>query len=172
MKFVGWLRRHTTAVVVGAGFLVVIAIGAGVIVTLQRNHNEDVKREKAKAAAIAKAKKDAAAAKGEREAKRADEESLERSLRRQLAKGLREEVTKDANENIDKGVLDGPAVSRTSCDPVEADPISDLSVTNARYDCMAINKTNADGSAEGWRYSGSINFRAGSYRWRLGGGGL
>jgi hypothetical protein len=44
-------------------------------------------------------------------------------------------------------------------------------VNVAQYECLAINKDTASGY-EGYRYSGSINFKTGTYRWRLGGGGL
>jgi hypothetical protein len=35
---------------------------------------------------------------------------------------------------------------------------------------MAVNKSNADGTEEGYGFTGTINFDSGSYTWRLGNG--
>jgi hypothetical protein len=97
---------------------------------------------------------------------------VERAVRKDLIRGLRQHVLKDANANIDSGLLDGPSAFSATCSPSGVDPLQDLSVTTGQYDCLAVNKTDTDGTQEGWRYSGGINFKTGDYRWRLGGGGL
>jgi hypothetical protein len=52
-----WFRRHMTALIVAAGFAVVIALGVVVVSVIQSNHNADVRREKAKAAVVVAAAK-------------------------------------------------------------------------------------------------------------------
>ena len=37
------------------------------------------------------------------------------------------------------------------------------------HECLAVNQSNADGTEEGYRFTGTINFDSGSYTWRLGG---
>ena len=91
---------------------------------------------------------------------------IERSLRRALERGLRKEVTKSAREAVATGVLDGP-ILRTSCDPI-AGGADSLDEPTGRYECLAINEEHGDGTAEGYRYTGTINYKKGTYSWRLG----
>jgi len=162
-------RRALVAVVV-----LLLVGGGGTAAVLKLQHDSDVRKEReareARLVADKKRKQEAEVAK-RRAAARAEREQaaldrIERDLRRVLEQGLRKEITKSAREAVATGVLDGPIV-RTSCDPI-AGGVDSLDEPTGRYECLAINQENSDGTAEGYRYTGTINYRKGTYSWRLG----
>ncbi|HEY1596395.1 MAG TPA: hypothetical protein VGF74_13440 [Thermoleophilaceae bacterium] len=160
--------RRSLLVLVG----VIVLAGAGTAVAMKSHHDRQVTaarhhREAAaaqarrlaaqRAAARRQAAKDAAA-------KRAAERAVERDLRREIVKSLEASVNKDAVKDVSDGLLDGP-ILHTECEPAAGG----TSETAAPYSCLAVTKTNPDGTESGYRFTATANFKRGSYTWRLGG---
>lgn len=70
---------------------------------------------------------------------------------------------------MEKELLTGP-IEGTLCTPISGGSSQDLSHSTGTYSCLAENKTNAEGTASGYHFTGTINFTTGAYTWRLGGG--
>jgi hypothetical protein len=171
------LSRRRKRVILGA-VAAIIALGAAAGAAAKVSHDHQLaKQQKATAIRLAAAKERArqraeAAAEARR---RADEErqrqdamdAVERGYRKDLEHELRKEITKSARKAVDEGLLDGP-ILRTSCDPI-AGGSDNLDEPTGRYECLAVNTDNDDGTSEGYRYTGTINYEKGSYTWRLGG---
>ncbi|MFN2617629.1 MAG: hypothetical protein ABR581_10985 [Thermoleophilaceae bacterium] len=154
------LPGRTKALLLAVPILILLA-AAGAGVALKIRHDNDVKKHKRERAKRERERRDRARLK-----RRRDELTI--SIRTDLVKELESAVTKDARKTVADGLLDGP-VLRSSCDPLSGGP-KDLAAHRGRFECLAINKTNDDGSYEGYRYSASIDYDSGTYRWRLGGG--
>jgi len=165
--------------------LLVLLIAGGVTTALVIDHNNGVARERAERVRIGKAeraKREAEAARRAEEQRIADEEAAAaeearlqeeqdeamRSIRRSLVRDLRKAITKDARKRVDQGILEGP-IYGTQCDPVGGGNESDLDATTGKYDCLAYNVKNDDGTIEGYRFTSTVNFEDFSYTWRLGG---
>lgn len=142
--------------------LLIIALATGGL--LKKRHDDQVRADKmaAQEAADRKALADAEAA-----AKEAAD-NAERTSRAELVSELEASITKDANEKIAEGLLDGPRVSETSCNPLGGGSTDDLTALTGEFECIAINKTETDGSSSGYRFSGTINYNADSWSWHLG----
>lgn len=81
---------------------------------------------------------------------------------------LEESVLKDAKSRVGKGVLDGP-ITRASCTPLGGGSTDDLTAITGTFECIAVNKTEADGSESDYRFSATVNWNEASYSWHLGG---
>jgi hypothetical protein len=165
------LKRRSRIILIVVPLLVALGSGAGAVaLKLQHDANVRHQREAAQARADAKRKAQAAAARRREAARRAQAaiDQIKIDERKSMEHGLRAAITKDAQKNIDNGLLSGPAISHTSCNPIAGGSDS-LSEPTARYECLAVNKTNVDGTEEGYRFTGTINFDRGDYTWRLGG---
>jgi hypothetical protein len=158
--------------VLAAILALLLAGGATAGVVAKRDHDDMIaKRQQAKRDA-AKARRDKAeldrqVADAEAESKRMRDE-IERDLRSDVIRSLERSVAKDAKKDVSLGVIDGPIV-KTQCDPTGSVDVEDLAVDTADYECIAANKTNADGTLSGYRFSASVNFADSSYTWHLGG---
>src|SRR3954447_849552 len=159
----GKRTKIAIAVVLGACLL----SGAGVGVALKIRHDD---RVAAHAAAEKKRRAAEAQAQRQRQQEQAETARLERDSRDELVKSLQDSITKDAKKDVNNGLLDGP-ILRSSCSAAgdAGDPMSDLTVTSASYECLAVTKDNADLSSSGYRFSANVNFDDGSYTWHLGG---
>lgn len=103
------------------------------------------------AAAVAKAKKNIA--------------KIEREIQQTEAKtSLQSLVQKDAREKVAEGYLDGP-IKHVSCEPATS---ADSATTEETFNCLAVDKTNADGTEEGYSYVGTANFNTGMVTAHLG----
>jgi ribosomal protein L40E len=166
------LHRRTRVALVVLPLLLVLG-GAGGAVALKLHHDDVVKHKREVAQARADAKRKAAAEEARRRAaaKRAQAaiDQVKIDERKSMEHDLRAAITKDAQKDIDEGVLDGPAISHTSCNAIAGGSDS-LSEPTARYDCLAVNETSSDGTEHGYQFTGTINFNTGSYTWRLGSG--
>jgi len=119
-----------------------------------------------------KAQQQAAARKVEQDRKAADrraEQQLQRAIRTQAIKDLEHDIKKDATKEVNNGYLTGP-ILRATCSPATAADANSLQ--QATFSCLAIDKTNDDGTSEGYTYTGTINYNTGMMQWHLGGGGI
>ena len=112
-------------------------------VTAQANAKKAAAEAKA-AAAQAKAK--AALAKVEQQVQQDEAVSTLKSM-----------ILKDARSRAAEGFFDGP-IKSVSCDPATT---ADSSGTEATFDCLAINKTDPDGTQSGYGYVGAANYATG-----------
>ena len=160
-------RRGRGRWIGGAVALIVLLGGGGAGAAVKINHDHHVAKQRT--AAEARHARDVAAAKARRQAAaaKAAADRVQRSIREDLERALDRSITKDASKQVAAGLLDGP-ITRTSCNAMGGGSDS-LSEPTGRYECIAVNKTNADGTEEGYRYSATINYDQGSYTWHLGG---
>lgn len=166
------LAKRTKLIIVGVLGALVLA-GAGVAIAQKVSHDNQVAEDKRQAEAAAKAaaaqrKQEELAAQKEEEAQ-AEQDRIERSIRASAVRGMRKSITKDAKQRVSEGVLDGP-IYGTQCNPVGGGSEDNLEAKTTKYECLAINKKNGDGTVEGWRFSATMNWDDGSYTWRLGSG--
>jgi hypothetical protein len=171
----GRRRKRPSRRVLAAGLvLVVVAGGAGAAVAKhshdQKVHRQEVAAERARQVAAAKRREAAAeaarvegAAKSAAAAKKA-ENAIARSVRASIVTSIRKSITKDARKDVAEGLLDGP-ITGTTCQLLSS---SSLSSHTGRYQCIAVNKTSADGTQEGYRFAATANYDTGSYTWHLG----
>lgn len=165
--------KFSKRVILSAVVVLIIAI-AGVAIALSIQHNNQVNSEKAAAAAAADAQKEreaqearASAAASASVAAKEEADSAERLKRTAIVTALEESVLKDAKSRVDKGVLDGP-ITRASCTPLGGGSTDDLTAITGTFECIAVNKTEADGSESGYRFSATVNWNEASYSWHLG----
>lgn len=150
---------------------VLIAVIAGIGITVNIQHANQVNAEQAAAASAAEAenkRQDEAtrAAAAATAAKQAADAS-KRTQRKLIVTSLEDSVLKDAQSGVTKGVLEGP-ITRASCTPLGGGSSDDLTAITGTFQCIAVNKTDPDGSSSGYRFSATVNWNDGSYSWHLG----
>jgi hypothetical protein len=167
------LPKFSKRVILFAVGILIIAI-AGVAIALSIQHNNQVNSEKAAAAAAAEVQKEreaeearASAVASASAAAKEEADSAERLKRTAIVAALEESVVKDAKSRVDKGVLDGP-IKRASCTPLGGGSTDDLTAITGTFECIAVNKTEADGAESGYRFSATVNWNDASYSWHLG----
>jgi hypothetical protein len=163
-RFSGMPKRRRRIMLIGLA--VVLIAGIGTAVGLKINHDNDVAAEKA---ADRKAAEEEAKAKEDEAQKTQEAQDNELAIRKLLVGELEKQVTKDAAGSASDGVLDGP-ILRTQCDP-EGGVVDPAAVSQA-FSCLAITSEDANGLAEGYRYTANANYQNYSYSWRLGGDAL
>jgi type II secretory pathway pseudopilin PulG len=159
----GASRRAKTIVGVVVGLLLIG--GAATWVLLKVQHDNDVAAQHKQKQQQAQ-QQAAAQATAQQAIDRANQEK--RTLRAGIVTSLQDSVTRDAKKSVDQGVLTGPILS-TSCTAVGGGSTDDLTAHTGNFSCIAVNKQNSDGTSEGYRYSGTVNYEDGSYTWHLGG---
>jgi hypothetical protein len=156
-----------------ASLVVVLLLGAaGAAVAIKVHHDNQVAaRHRSEAAARAReeagkrASEEQARASREAEARQHDAEVHERE---RLETGLESAITKAAEKDVEETPgLEGP-IKSTTCTPLSGGSSQDLSQSTGTYTCLAVNKTNADGTESGYHFTGTINFKTGSYTWQFG----
>ncbi|MCI0143166.1 zinc ribbon domain-containing protein [Arthrobacter bambusae] len=162
-------KINKRAVFIVAAVLIMVASGIGIALTLQ--HSNQVNAEQAAATASAEASKkrdadDAQASASAAAAKQAADAS-ERKRRQSIVTALEDSVLKDAQSRVTEGILTGP-ITLASCTPLGGGSSDDLTAITGTFQCIAVNKTNADGSSSGYRFSATVNWNASSYSWHLG----
>lgn len=173
----GWSRRRKRLTLAAVAVLIGGAIAAGVIVKV--NHDNAVaaehreEQEEREAIAAAKKAKEATEARIAREelAEQREEEKLERQLAKleteygkEIVKELESAITDSANEEAEEGFSE--PVTGTDCEANGGRINTTLAAQNFR--CIAI--TGEEGGYEnGYRYTGTINYKAGNLSWHLGG---
>jgi hypothetical protein len=95
----------------------------------------------------------------ERAQRERDRARGERLLEQRAVFQLEEAITEDAQDTVEEGLLPGPAIQRTQCQPTGED-----SGQVQNYDCLAVNEESG-GTLSGYGYDASIN--GGTLRWEL-----
>jgi hypothetical protein len=161
-------RRSIRMLVVLVPLLLVLG-GAGAAVYLKLDHDADQRAAKREAAEQREQQRERAERQRQADAQaQADADALQADLREDSVRDLENAVKKDAEENVSLGLFTGP-ITQVQCDPVDGN-LDDLSIDNVKFECLAANQENEDGTIEGYRYSSSIDFESGEMRWRVGGG--
>ena len=162
-----------------AAVLIVIIGGIGTSLSIQNTNRLNAEQTAATAAAEAEQAAAATAADAEAEKKRESEaaaraaaakksaDDAQRTLRKAIVTELEASILKDAQERVTSGRLEGP-ITLASCTPLGGGPSDDLTAITGTFQCIAVNKTNADGSSSGSRFSATVNWNALSYTWHLG----
>lgn len=165
-----WSKRRKRIAAVVAGILVLGGGTAGIVAKV--SHDDQVAEDKAeaKAAADRAAAAERAAEKAAQAKKDAQEaeDKLEREIRKIGVQGMRKSITKDAKSRVAEGVLEGPILG-TQCDPVGGGSVDNLGAKTTKFECLAINEKNGDGTVSGYTFNATMNWDTGSYTWRLGG---
>lgn len=159
-----------------AAALVVVLVGIGIFLNIQ--HSIQVNEEKTAAAQAADTAKKAADAAKKREddaakaaasatAAKTAVDDAKRRVRKTVVTAMEDSILKDAQSRVTDGVLTGP-ISLASCTPLGGGSTDDLTAITGTFQCIAVNKTNTDGSSSGYRFSATVNWNDGSYAWHLG----
>ena len=170
------IKINKRVALIVAAALVVVCLGIGIVLNVQ--HTNQVNAEKAAAAQVADAAAKAADAAKKREddaakaaasaaAAKAAADDAKRTIRKTLVSAVEDSILKDAQSRVTDGVLTGP-ISLASCTPVGGGSTDDLTAITGSFQCIAVNKTNEDGSSSGYRFSATVNWNDGSYTWHLG----
>ena len=160
-------RRRTRVLVVAVPVLVLLSsAAAGAYLKIEHDADVRERREAAEQRARDEAEAREQAKQDEAEQQAALDE-LEIETRESAVKELEQNIESDAEENVAEGILDGP-ILETQCDATTGAP-EELETTRGEFDCLAANERSDDGTIEGYRYSGSIDYESGELRWRLGG---
>lgn len=153
-----------------AAAVLIIAV-AGIAISLNIQHTNQVNAEQAAAASAAEAetKRQAEATRASQAATAAKQaaDATKRAQRKLIVTSLEDSILKDAESRVAKGVLDGP-ITRASCTPLGGGSSDDLTAITGTFQCIAVNKTEADGSSSGYRFSATVNWNDASYSWHLG----
>jgi hypothetical protein len=169
----GWFSRNRRTAIAALVILLLVAGGIGVAEKISHDHARKVAAAQAlqREAATAKSAADAAAAKAKAAQAAAlaksDADNATRAERKVLVTALEASVLKDAKAEVATLALDGP-ILRASCTPVGGGSTDDLTALTGAFECIAVNKDNADGTASGYRFSATINWNDSSYSWHLG----
>jgi len=153
-----------------AAAVLIIAL-AGIAISINIQHTNQVNAEQAAAASAAEAenKRQAEATRASEAAAAAKQaaDATKRAQRKVIVTALEDSILKDAQSRVAKGVLDGP-ITRASCTPLGGGSSDDLTAITGTFQCIAVNKTDADGSSSGYRFSATVNWNDASYSWHLG----
>lgn len=169
-------KVNKRALLIIAAALIVMILGVGVVLNIQHTNQVNAEQAAAAAAFEAEKKREAeAAAEKKREADAAAKataakkaaDDLKRKLRKEIVTALEGSVLKDAQERVTTGVLTGP-ITVASCTPLGGGSSDDLTAITGTFQCIAVNKTNPDGSSSGYRFSATVNWNDASYTWHLG----
>lgn len=161
------ISKRIVIVVVAA--LVVIGSAGGL--ALKISHDNEVTAQLVAAAQAQKRATDAAKAKADADAaaaatkQAADDQT--RTERKATVTALEASILKDAKAMVKSQTLTGP-ILRASCTPLGGGSVDDLTALTGTLECIAVNKKNADGTEQGYRFSATINWNEGSYTWHLG----
>lgn len=156
-------------VVIAATVLLAVIAGIGITMNIQHTNQVNADQAAAASAADAENKRQAEATRASEAAAAAKQaaDATKRAQRKLIVTALEESVKKDAESRVTKGVLDGP-ITRASCTPLGGGSSDDLTAITGTFQCIAVNKTEADGSSSGYRFSATVNWNDASYSWHLG----
>lgn len=148
-----------------------IAVTAVVGITLYVQHTNQVNAEQAAATSAEEAQKnreaEATRAAAAATAAKQTADTAKRTQRKLIVTALEDSILKDAESRVSKGVLTGP-ITRASCTPLGGGSSDDLTAITGTFQCIAVNKTDPDGSSSGYRFSATVNWNEASYSWHLG----
>ena len=117
-----------------------------------------------------KAKVDADAKARAKKAAEDFQRKLHQAMVTETKQSLQKAIQKDATKAVNDGLLTGP-IMKVSCDFATSADAADQH--QATFSCLAVNKINvADGTEEGYSYTGTANYDSGTISWHLGRGGV
>lgn len=156
-------------VLIAAAVLIVVIAGIGITVNIQHTNQVNAEQAAAASAAEAENKRQAEATRAAAAATAAKQaaDTSKRAQRKVIITALEDSVLKDAESRVTKGVLEGP-ITRASCTPLGGGSSDDLTAITGTFQCIAVNKTEPDGSSSGYRFSATVNWNDASYSWHLG----
>lgn len=154
-----------------------VVIGSATGIALKTSHDNQVTADRVAAAQAQKRVTDAAkaaatAAKAQADAEAATAATQQaaddqtRTDRTASVAELEAAILKDAKSMVKSQTLTGPILS-ASCTPLGGGSADDLTAVTGTFECIAVNKKNADGSSSGYRFSATINWGK-DYTWHLG----
>lgn len=153
-------RRPSKRVAIIAATVIVLLIAAGGGAFALKQSNDRKEAEAAAAAADRQREREV-------EAKEASDQA-ERDERADMVTQLQDAIEKDAKKSVKDDLLEGP-IKLVQCTATGGGSVDDLTALTGTFECLAANKENDDGTIEGYRYSGTIDWDAGQLQWRLGG---
>lgn len=161
------VKKRTVLIV--AALVVAVITGTGITLSIQHTNQVNAEQAAAAAAAEAQTQREAEAARAAAEATAAKEaaDDAKRTERKLIVSEVEDSILKDAKSRVTEGVLTGP-ITRASCTPLGGGSTDDLTAITGTFECIAVNKTEADGSSSGYRFSATVNWNAGNYSWHLG----
>jgi hypothetical protein len=156
-------------VAIAAAVLIIAVAGIGISLNIQHTNQVNAEQAAAVSAAEAEDKRQADATRASQAAAAAKQaaDATKRAQRKLIVTSLEDSILKDAESRVAKGVLEGP-ITRASCTPLGGGSSDDLTAITGTFQCIAVNKTEADGSSSGYRFSATVNWNDASYSWHLG----
>jgi hypothetical protein len=151
-------RKISKRIVIGVVTALVLA-GSATGLALKVSHDNQVTASAIAAKSSAQAVADAAAAQ-----QVSDDKT--RTDRQTQVTSLEASILKDAKERVKTQALTGP-ILRASCTPLGGGSADDLTALTGTFECIAVNKENADGTSSGYRFAATINWNK-DYTWHLG----
>ena len=166
-KRVGEMSRRSK-LLIGAVLVGLLVGGAVVGVVAKVDHDNKIAAENKEAEEARELAKEEAAEEAQevREEAKAEAalERIEVKFGHESQTELEEAITKDANSEAEEGFSD--YVSDTLCEPDGG--VIDTSQAAQDFSCLAVT-SEENGVSEGYRYSGTINYKKGEFSWRYGG---
>lgn len=160
-------RFSRRAKLVAGGLVLILTLaGAATGIVLKVHQDNQVAAQKRAAAAAAQAQQQQAQ---QQQATQNAQNQATQSAHQDLVNALQKSVTQDAQKDVDNGTLNGPAITTSNCTPSDGSSVTDPSVHTASFTCIAVNQTSGDGTQQGYRFSGTVNYDSGQYSWHLGG---
>jgi hypothetical protein len=163
-------RKISKRIVIGVVAALVVA-GSATGLALKVSNDNQVRAQRVAAAQAQKRAVDAAkaatdAAAVAAAAKQAADDQT-RTTRQTAVTEIEASILKDAKTRVKSQTLTGPILS-ASCTPLGGGSVDDLTALTGTFECIAVNKKNADGTSQGYRFAATINWNEGSYTWHLG----
>lgn len=163
-------RKISKRIVIGVVAFLVVA-GSTTGLAMKVSHDNQLTAQRVAAAQAQKRTADAAKATADAAAdavavKQAADDKT-RAERLAAVTDMEASILKDAKTRVKSQTLTGPILSAT-CTPLGGGSVDDLTALTGTFECIAVNKKNADGSSEGYRFASTINWNEGSYTWHLG----
>jgi hypothetical protein len=163
--------RRSRLILAAVLALVILAAGAGALTVKLHRDAQHRTAQRAAAAAVARqmaAEARRAAAKRAAAAAKRIETAQQIAARHASEREMETSITTWARKQVSSGLLNGP-ILRTSCTPIGGGS-QNLAEITVKYDCLAVDKDNTDGTSDGYGVHATMDFSTGQYQWGLGNG--
>ncbi|MDT4891479.1 MAG: hypothetical protein QOE97_514 [Pseudonocardiales bacterium] len=148
--------------------LLILAAGAGAFTFKLHRDAEHRAAQRAAAARHAAAEAQRAATKRAAAVAKRIETAQQIAARHASEREMETSITTWARKQVSSGLLNGP-ILRTSCTPIGGGS-QNLAEITVKYDCLAVDKDNTDGTSDGYGVHATMDFSTGQYQWGLGNG--
>jgi hypothetical protein len=163
-------RAKISRRIVIAAVAALVVIGSATGLAVKVSHDNEVTAQRVAAAHALKLETDAAKAKADADlataATKQAADDQTRTERKASVAQLEASILKDAKGMVKSQTLTGPIFS-VSCTPLGGGSADDLTAVTGTFECIAVNKKNADGSSSGYQFAATINWNK-DYTWHLG----